>query len=395
METLSVKEFLEKINILLQELGVFKIQGEIQQKKILNRGYEFFELKDPKDERYLLECYISGSILRLHRHLIRDGMEVVVWGVPQIYRTGSFRLVIIKIEPIGKGALRQAFEALKAELQKKGYFNPERKRNLPIYFEKIGLITSEGSDGYYDFLAHLGNYGFKIFFLDTKVEGENASSQIVRAINWFNLNMPDLDLIALVRGGGGQENLKAFNTKEVAEAIFTSKLKIVTGIGHKKDETIAGLVADIDLATPSIAGEFLKKCRQDLINQVKNLESQMVENMLENLEKEKNQLNFLLEHLIFNLNSIFKEIKFWLKKLIELTEQKFQIYEYQFKILYSRLKILDPRALLSKGYSITLNSSGQVIKSSKQVQIQERLSTILKEGKIFSMVQSVENDQEQ
>ena len=139
-------------------------------------------------------------------------------------------------------------------------FALEHKRSLPKFCQKIGLITSKyGKGAKPDFEKHLGNFGFEIYFYDVRVEGMFAITEIVKALHWFNEYMPDLDAIVLIRGGGSWESLQAFNSEEVARAIFGSKIPVISGIGHESDITIADLVADLRSSTPTDAAKILNE----------------------------------------------------------------------------------------------------------------------------------------
>ena len=153
--------------------------------------------------------------------------------------------------------MKLAFEKLKKDLEAQGYFRQDRKQHLPPHVERIGLITSESGVVIKDFLTGLGQHGLAVDFYDVRVEGLNAIEQIVTAIQWFNEQAQDVQVLVIARGGGSLERLQPFNSLEVAKAIYGSKIPVMTAIGHETDTTIADLVADVRASVPMDAGKRL------------------------------------------------------------------------------------------------------------------------------------------
>ncbi|MDP2860881.1 MAG: exodeoxyribonuclease VII large subunit, partial [bacterium] len=238
----SVSEYLDYLNEVLTPMRAI-IQGEVGRvdKRV---GYTFFTLSD-KDDKAVINCFVWQNKIENFGVELKEGMELQVEGHPKVYkRTGSFSFEVEHIGLIGEGALKLAFEKLKKKLELEGYFSPERKKPITDYVKNIGVITSTYADAKKDFLTHLGNFGYTIYFYDIRVEGIYAVDDIVSALRWFNESKLQLDVLVLTRGGGGFESLQAFNSESVAKAIFASKVPILTGIGHENDITIADLVAD-------------------------------------------------------------------------------------------------------------------------------------------------------
>src|SRR3989338_1759006 len=218
----SVGEFLEFINNVLGGIGPVKVRGEIL-KASIHGGNAYGTLKDMERDSCALDFFIGRWDLPRVEHLLEAGLEVELIGPPNIYKNGRFRIIVKNIEPVGEGALKKAFEALKKKLEEKGYFDPARKRPVPDFVKTIGLITSETGDAINDFRKNIGEYGLRIFLYDVRVEGDYAENSIVGAFRWLNANRPDLDVLVLIRGGGGLENLKAFKSERGAGAIDDSR----------------------------------------------------------------------------------------------------------------------------------------------------------------------------
>ncbi len=192
----SVSEFLGNINITLATLGLVKIKGEIADVS-MRTSYAFFEIKDSIggfQSEASLGCFVGWRSFEEVNHLLQNGMEVIISGYPKIYpKNGSFRLEVTNIEPVGEGALQKAFEALKLKLEQKGYFDQARKRPMPPFIRKIGLITSMSGAALVDFQKNLGSYGFFVQYLDVRVEGDSAEENIVQAIRSFSEQKENVD----------------------------------------------------------------------------------------------------------------------------------------------------------------------------------------------------------
>ena len=436
-DILSVAEFLRLINRAVYQLGVVKVQGEISDAEQRGR-YAFFNLKDSSGNDYGVNCFLGGESYKLSSHLLDEGLEVVIYGRPSVYKNGKFSVQVSRIEPIGEGALRKAFDALKKKLEAKGYFREERKRLLPQFIRHIGLITSESGAAITDFRKNLGELGFKISFIDARVEGDFAEESITGAIEIFNKSCLNLDILVLIRGGGGLENLKAFNSEKVAGAIVSSRLPIITGIGHEKDETIAGYAADKNFSTPTATAVFIKNGRENIIAGVEIYFDNMVSLMDGILESKKDLIDYKTKDLETVFANIISRCQFTLSKLAERAHNglnkvfnEFKVLEYNFlraahrqeniikNKLYridildqkcfsitegryndsqKRLKIaevvllaLNPESILRKGYSITYTKDRKVLKEPKYIKTGEKIFTKLYKGKITSRVEEVEN----
>jgi exodeoxyribonuclease VII large subunit len=248
----SVAEYIALLNIKLKPLKA-TIQGEIGKIKYSQKAV-YFSLIDK--DRSVINCLVWLSRLNSLGIELKDGLEVKIQGYPDVYsQTGFLTFKADVIIPVGEGALKLAFDKLKKDLEGEGYFRQERKRQLPMHVESIGLITSENGVVIRDFLTGLGNHGLKVRFYDARVEGLNSVEEIVTAIQWFNENTQNVQVLIIARGGGSLERLQPFNTREIAKAIYSSRIPVMTAIGHELDVTIADLVADVRASVPMDAGQ--------------------------------------------------------------------------------------------------------------------------------------------
>ncbi|PYJ58481.1 MAG: exodeoxyribonuclease VII large subunit, partial [Verrucomicrobia bacterium] len=274
--TTQVKRLLEK------ELGLVWVTGEATNLRVQSSGHIYFTLKDPNAQ---LNCVLFRGETNANREVLQDGQKLLVQGDLTVYEPrGQYQLIVRAVELQGVGALQLAFERLKRKLQAEGLFAPERKRSLPKYPQRIGLVTSPTGAAIRDVLHVIQrrNPNLEIIFVPCRVQGEGAAEEIAAAIRRLNefaqsvesLNRlivesedgstvqrfndsTHLDLILITRGGGSLEDLWAFNEEAVARAVFESAVPVVSAIGHEIDFTICDFVADVRAATPSAAAEII------------------------------------------------------------------------------------------------------------------------------------------
>ena len=262
---LTVSELTSQVRRLLEkEIGILRVTGEVTNLRVQSSGHVYFTLKDASAQ---LNCVLFRGEALENRAILQDGQKVILEGSLTVYEPrGQYQLIVRSVELQGVGALQLAFERLKRKLQAEGLFAPERKRPLPRYPQRIGLVTSPTGAAFSDVLHVIQrrHSGLEIIFVPCRVQGEGASAEIaasIRLLNEFNsaLRAPHsaLDLILLTRGGGSLEDLWAFNEEVVARAIFESATPVVSAVGHEIDFTISDFVADVRAATPSVAAEII------------------------------------------------------------------------------------------------------------------------------------------
>lgn len=413
MEIYSVKQLNTVIrSTLANEIGVLAVRGEVHECKTARQRLVYFRLKE--DDTSIL-CFMLSFELPYY---IENGMEVVVTATPTLFaRTSDLYLRVHHIELVGEGALRRSFELLKQKLEKEGLFVPSRKRSIPLYPKRLGLITSRDSAAIGDFLRGLRDRwgGVEIFFVDVPVQGAQAVSSIVRAFEYFQEWQGQLDVIVLMRGGGSIEDLQPFNSEEVARAIFRCKFPVVVGVGHERDETIVDLVADLRASTPTKAAELIFPHRLEV--------ERTVDMLLEGLEVTFHELihqkAFILEEselelqkfftqrlryfqgLLFRVYQAGETLRQWVHKrffrihqLLRAIETKevALLHTVQRQVGTSDVLItqLSPKATLKRGYAIVQKKGfNGVITDVKLLRTAEEVVVTLSKGKFESEVKKV------
>ena len=254
----SVSEFIAYCNQTLEYAYTScTIEGEVLNVKTSQNKWVFFSLKDEEGN---IDCFIPIWQLRIP---IEDGMKVLVRGTPKLTNWGKFSLTVQAIMPVGQGSIKKSFELLKQKLEKEGLFDPAKKRILPTNLSKIGVISSTQAAGYADFIKIINERwgGLELKVCHTQVQGLVAPDQIIRALNYLNEH-GEVEVIAIIRGGGSADDLACFNDEALVRAIAASKIPVITGIGHEIDESLSDLAADVRASTPSNVAQMLTKDKQ-------------------------------------------------------------------------------------------------------------------------------------
>ena len=261
----TVTQFVDVVNQTLDyAYPSVNVQGEVASFKVNQGKWVFFDLKD---EESSVPCFIPLFQLRMP---IEDGMKVVVRGVPKLTKWGKFSFTVKQILPVGEGNIKKSFEMLKKKLQAEGLFDTTRKRPIPRPLHKIGVISSTGAAGYADFCKILNARwgGLEVQTTHVQVQGMDAPDQIIRALKYLN-EKAEVDIVAIIRGGGSADDLSVFNDEKLAREIAASRIPVITGIGHEVDESLADLVADVRASTPSNVAEMLTPDRKAEIAKIR------------------------------------------------------------------------------------------------------------------------------
>ncbi len=264
----SVSELNAAIRLILdQEFGDVSVSGEISGLKLAASGHYYFTLKE-RDST--VKCVAFRSAHRYWKFRPQDGLAVLARGRIDVYEArGEYQLLVEMLEPQGLGALQLAFEQLKKKLAAEGLFAPERKRALPRYPRRIGIVTSPRGAAIADMVQILSRRfpGLHIRIFPAQVQGEGSVEEVCRAIQWFSRSgWPDLIIVG--RGGGSLEDLWTFNEEAVARAIAACSVPVVSAVGHETDVTIADFVADLRAPTPSAAAEMVICTREELLERL-------------------------------------------------------------------------------------------------------------------------------
>src|SRR6202158_3390199 len=275
----TVSELTARIRDLLgKNFTDISVQGEISNCREAQSGHIYCTLKD---ERAQVRCVCFKNQLRLLKFRPEDGLHVTVRGSVSVYDArGEYQIYVESIEPVGLGALQLAFEQLKKRLDAEGLFAADRKKPLPLLPSRIGLITSPTGAAARDVVRILRRRFCNVHLTvyPVRVQGDGASTEIVRALQFFNRRKM-VDVLILARGGGSLEDLWAFNEEEVARAIAASQIPVISGVGHETDFTIADFVADVRASPPSAAAELVVQPRREFDKHIADLRSALTEQM--------------------------------------------------------------------------------------------------------------------
>ena len=448
----SVEELTSEIKFLLEKtFATLWVTGEVSGLRIQSSGHCYFTLKDSGAQ---IQCVLFKGTRGANRKLIEDGKKLTLQGEISLYELrGQYQLIVRQIEEEGIGKLAAEFEKLKKKLQAEGLFSSERKRPIPLYPRRVGIVTSPTGAALQDILKVFRNEeGFlemDVILAPSKVQGEGASAEIVKAIELLNSyhaqgeECEKLDLILVTRGGGSTEDLWCFNEEDVARAIAASALPVISAVGHEIDFCISDFVADHRAATPTAAAEFIVQNLLALREELKEGFSRMtlwakrsyawavgeVENMnfqLSILSPQKKVEDFYLrlddisqglERIMQNtLSDRATEIRHLKERILgqrladrltganaELLDKKRRVFEgFQNYLNISRsgldylkrsLELLDPKNSLKRGYSITIDASSKnIIKSKSELVPGKNIITLFKDGGVESVVKEEKGD---
>jgi exodeoxyribonuclease VII large subunit len=354
---LSVSELNALVNQTLQmAYPQVLVEGEVASFKVNQSKWVFFDIKDSEST---IACFMPIYQLKT---VIEDGMRIKVLASPNLTRWGKFSLTVKTIEHIGEGDVKKAFELMRAKFELEGLFAPERKRVLPRFPQRIALVTSAQAAAYADFLAILDERfgGIDIDHMQVQVQGIDAPVQITEAIEYFNSANTNYDVLVIIRGGGSNEDLQAFNSEDVVRAIFGSKIPTLVGVGHETDITLSELVSDVRAATPSDAARrividkhTLKSNISEMINAGGLRLNGQFGNFRAKLADYLSQYQAYIAKSQANLSELTLHSQNNIIKLVNNSKNK---VTYQTKLIQS----LNPRAILDRGYALVTKSGKAV-----------------------------------
>jgi len=385
----SVSEYIEFLNISLRKIGAAKITGEVTKLTISSVGHVYFSIKD-KSGKGVLDCIIWKSNYALCGVRLEEGKEVILSGYPDIYPlSGRFSFKADTVELKGEGALKKAYEELKNKLEKEGIFDLERKKKIPMFPERIGVITSKQGAVIHDFLNNIGKYGFKIQMIDSRVEGQEAIKDLLSAIRTFKKKK--IDVLVVIRGGGSLESLQPFNNEALVKEIIDFPVPVIAGIGHDQDAPLFTLAADASESTPTAVANllneswdqallFLERYERDIIGRYEVILSDYKE--IENkLKISFNNFKNALSNTRIDLNNSLSKSLSGFKLLLSMVNQKIEQAE---KAVF----LNDPERQLRLGYSIA-SYEGKIVRRTGDVKIGKNIYIKVIDGKIISEVKNI------
>jgi exodeoxyribonuclease VII large subunit len=394
--TSYIKDLFE-IDLVLQDLW---IEGEVSNFSRSAAGHVYFTLKD---ESAGIRCVMWRSLVARQDYLPSNGEAIVAHGRISIYEVqGTYQLYVDYLQPAGLGTLYLQFEALKKRLEAEGLFALERKRSLPPFPRCLGVVTSPTGAAIRDILHVLGRrYPLvEVILSPTLVQGDEAPPQIVAAIQALNEHTA-AEAIILARGGGSLEELWAFNDERVARAIYSSRLPVISGVGHETDFTIADFVADVRAPTPSAAAEIAVPDQGELQATLDLRQNQLIALVRRQMAERRSALESQ-ERALSRLSPQAK-IATHRQRIDELTRSANTSLAHQLTLQHERLRghllrlqSLSPFATLERGYSITRQlRTGEIVKSVAQVAAGDRIETQVSDGKFKSLIHEIKTAAEE
>lgn len=372
--TFAVKELLET------NLPLVWVRGEISNFVHHGSGHMYFSLKDQDAQ---LSCVMWRGRNASLFFTPEDGKQVEAFGRVRVYeKRGRYQLDILKMVPAGKGDLQAAFEDLKARLQKEGLFDETHKKNLPLYPERIGIVTSPTGAAIRDIVQGLNRRfpSVRKILRPTLVQGEEAAQDIADAIDEFN-EYGNVDVLIVGRGGGSLEDLWAFNEKVVARAVYRSSIPVISAVGHEIDFTICDFVADYRAPTPSAAAEIAVADARELVQTVTVYKQRCRRAAVTSVKNNRQVFQQTLNLYGFRrpgdrIHQFRQTVDELLRSVGYHTKYKFVNHKIQYKHNIERLKALHPDSVLKRGYTVvTERETGKIIPrlnqtSEEQVTIQ-------------------------
>ena len=412
----QVSEFNEFINNLIS-VKECVVEGEISEINVRQNRWVFMTLKDPEKEE-VLNVFATFYQVREFINYLQVGSLVHVYGYPRLYgKSGKFSLSAYKIVPVGDGKLMKAFLELKAKLEAEGLFDEGRKRSLPPYPARVFLLTAPGSRAYSDFVKVTRERGFgkiTIYHIPIRVQGVEAVPSILRAFRLVRMYADQADLVVITRGGGSLEDLQAFNDESVVRSAFGLPIPLVSAIGHEADVSLVDFVADVRASTPSNAAEIIFPSLSEVSQELDLLNKSLIYYMNQKWQKKWHDFIQLKTSLVASFKTPFdrvRDLEIKLKSLMEHYGEKIKWLQVQNKLKSeqmnravgqvlsvwvqrweknkSLLMSFDPKAVLKRGYSITVDAKGGLIKGYDQVKKDQELITYLSKGKIKTQVKGV------
>ncbi|MGA1825483.1 MAG: exodeoxyribonuclease VII large subunit [bacterium] len=332
------------------------IKGEISNLRVPSSGHSYFILKDSTAQ---LKAVLFRGSQRSNIYIPEEGKMVLARGSISVYaQRGDYQLIIDYLEPLGLGSLQLAFEELKKKLEQEGLFSIERKRPIPFWPKRIGIVTSPTGAAIQDIINVITRRfaSIQILIYPVRVQGEGSALEIAHAIDELQ-NYPDIEVIIVTRGGGSIEDLWAFNEEIVARAIYNCKKPVISAIGHEIDFTISDFVADLRAPTPSAAAELVIKNKSDLEQRLDELELSLVRIFREYVNKLKEKTGFLTKICIQSnpknrIATMRSNLTNQIRRLIDMQIHLLKNKKQLLSSLSEKLEGLSPLSILSRGYCI-------------------------------------------
>ncbi len=393
----SVSELTGHIKAILE--GTFPsiwVAGEISDLTRPRSGHLYFTLKD--DHSQIRGVIWRSTATRLRTEL-SEGDAVLCFGDVEVYGPrGTYSLVVRKIQPQGVGALQLAFQKLQAKLNAEGLFAADRKKSLPRYPRRIGLVTSPTGAAVRDFLEAASNRwkGVEIILIPTSVQGEGAARSIVAAIGAAHRIVPPLDALVLTRGGGSLEDLWCFNEEAVVRAVAAATIPTISAVGHEIDVTLCDLAADLRALTPTDGATRALPDAALLRRSVDELRSRLDRFIRQALTARRERLGSLASRsviskpheLVHERSRLLDEFDARARRAML---ARLQLERARLATVAASLSALSPLDVLTRGYSVTFDDKGRALENASDVKVGDTIRTRLHRGEFESVVRKTES----
>ena len=368
----DVNSYIKSLLTTDEKLKYIRVKGEISNFKAYPSGHLYFSLKD---QNSVISAVMFNNYAKRIAFSPKDGDEVIVLASVDAYiPRGSYNLNVYEMEEVGLGQQLVELEKLKKQLASEGLFDESRKRPINIYPKAIGVITAPNGAAVRDIVTNIKRrYPIAdIYVFPSLVQGEQAPERLLKAFQ--KSQEYDLDTLIIGRGGGASEDLSAFNDETLVRAVAKSKMPIIAAVGHEIDTTLIDYIADKRASTPTGAAELATVDRRELENLFSQSKLLMEQALYDSIEDKREEIDELKEELTDSLKELVKH-------------QSDELDKYA-----KQLEILNPKAVLSRGYSISLDASGKPIKNSKQLKPGQVVQTILEDGSFESEVIKIKGE---
>jgi len=384
----SISEFIELINIGLKSSKA-KIVGEVGQVQQGPTGHVYFALKDEKGTG-MLNCIMWKSKYQMYGIRLQEGMKIVANGNPEVYAPqGRLSFICDTIQLAGEGELKKQYDELKKKLEGERIFAPERKREIPKYPQKIGVISAKQGAVIHDFLNNVGKFGFDIKFIDSRVEGQEAVEDLLASIKTFRKK--DIDVLVIIRGGGSMESLMAFNNELLVREVVNFPVPVIAGIGHDKDVPLVAMAADVACSTPTAVANLINESWEEALLLLERQERAILghfEGILRHYRNIENSLKIAFQSFKNSLQNAKISLENAMEKQVSGFKTMLARVDERLKQAEKIIMLNNPERQLKLGYSIA-TIGGKVVKTIKDVNAGDDMNVRLKDGIIESGVKKI------
>ena len=388
--TLTVSELTRRINSSLEhEFPAIAVEGEISNFKQHSSGHLYFTIKD---EHAQVQAVLWRSRTSALLFTPQDGMKVIARGRITVYEVrGVYQIDVVELRPLGTGELQLAFERLKQKLAAAGYFDSKRKKPIPRYPGRIGIVTSPSGAAIRDIVSIISRRWplAELVLRPVSVQGPGAAGEIAEGIRDLN-DWGGADVLIVGRGGGSLEDLWAFNEEIVAQAIYESAIPVISAVGHEIDFTIADFVADLRAPTPSAAAELVVPSRAETVEIVRNFCYTMQQNAEERVRTERERILGIVGSYAFNrpldlLRQYSQQLDELRRALVRAVGSRSALLREQCSALSKRIASVNPSLILRRGYVI-VRRNGEVIDRAKRLRESETVHLNYYDGNVSARV---------